>query len=77
MYNNILFFVNINIKSFLLQFYRLEKGRIDAILEILEHYNFYGIEVAYGLRVSFIKCKNFLFPAGDEIFDVRWDYTPV
>lgn len=65
-------------KSFLLQFYRLEKERIDITLEILENYNFYGIEVAtYGLRVSFIKCKNFLFPAGDEIFDVKWDYTPV
>lgn len=33
-------------KSFLLQFYRLEKERIDITLEILENYNFYGIEVA-------------------------------
>lgn len=48
------------------------------MLGIPEDYNFYRIEIAiYGLRVSFIKCKNFLFSEGDEIFYIRWDYTPV
>lgn len=56
----------------------IRKKKIDVMLGIPEDYNFYRIEITiYGLRVSFIKCKNFLFSEGDEIFYIRWDYTPV